>query len=183
MNTVKHIPLVIDGKDYIIDLIDRDGDDMVAIRSICEAVGLDRKTQQRKIQSNPRFKWGHMTSVASDGKNRGMLCIPVRQVGMWLCGINSRKAKKEVRGILLRFQEHCQAELHAAITGRAGMALVEELQKTVKLLAEQVLVLSERLEALEGKSNVYDSAEQALASVGGHLMSRARKTKPLRTLN
>ena len=83
MNTVKHIPLIIDGKDYILDLVDRDGDDLVAIKSICRAVGINDATQARRISGDPRFSYSHMTATGSDGKRYKMFCIPVEQVSDW----------------------------------------------------------------------------------------------------
>ena len=41
--------------------------EMIAIKPICEAIGIDHKRQTQKIKANPQFSWGHMSSTESDG--------------------------------------------------------------------------------------------------------------------
>lgn len=186
---VKHIPLTIDGKDFIAELVEKDNKQMVAIKPICQAIGIDRRSQQVAIQNNPQYRWGVIT-LPSNGGPQDMFCLPVEEIGMWLCQINSKRVRKEVREILLQFQKRCQVELHEALVGRAGIDKVKELEGRVGTLESQIAVLTEALrlnnltiEALQNQLSQYNDAEQVLASVGGKMMARARKTRHLRAIH
>ena len=138
MNQIK---LVINGKDLIAEIASYGNKQHVAITPICEAIGIAPNKQRERLQDVPQFNPYHMVWVASDGKQREMLMLPVEEVGMWLCSINARRVKEEVRDVLVAFQKHCQVELHAAITGTAGMARVAALE-------EQMIKLSSLVEEL-----------------------------------
>lgn len=57
--------------------INQDGIKYVAVRPIVEGMGLDWKSQSVKLNKNKnKFNCGVITTVASDGKKREMLCVP-----------------------------------------------------------------------------------------------------------
>lgn len=185
MENTRHVPLRVNNVDIIAEIAVLPQGAMVAIRPICEAMGLDDKTQRRKLENDPRFIPGHMTSVAQDGKARQMLCLPVEQIGPWLYTINSNKVKSEVRDVLLQFQQHLARELNAAIFGHISIEKVDRLEKQVASLIEQVNHLTQIIFKQQEQINLHDvmvNQEQTLASVGGKLMSRARATKHLRDI-
>lgn len=107
---------------------------MVAIKPLCEALGIASNNQIIKVKSDPRFKWYDIISVAEDGKQRTMLCIPVRQVSGWLYKINSNKVKPDVAEKLLIFQEHLQIAMHAYVTGQYSHEMTRALQEEIKYL-------------------------------------------------
>ena len=60
--------------------------EMIAIRPICENLGIDRKWQQDKIKNDPTLgpTGGMVKSVSSDGKLRDMYCLPPVSIQHWL---------------------------------------------------------------------------------------------------
>lgn len=88
-----------------------DGTRMVALRPVCENIGIAEFSQRRKIQEDPRFSWHHMMSAGADGKAYKMFCLPVSQLNGWLYGINANKVAPEVRDRLLAYQKECQEVL------------------------------------------------------------------------
>ncbi|MES2041907.1 MAG: phage antirepressor N-terminal domain-containing protein [Pseudomonadota bacterium] len=49
--------------------------------------------------------------VAEDGKNRDMICLPLRKLPAWLCSINPSKVKPELREKVTRYQDECDDAL------------------------------------------------------------------------
>jgi hypothetical protein len=121
------------------------GDALVAVRPIVEAIGLDLTTQMKKLAADESFSHRHMPTTGSDGKQYEMLCIPVRQVARWLCGVNRRKVKPELVEKLAQFQDDCAWTLHDAISGKVTPEVVARLEATVTALAETVKVLQVEL--------------------------------------
>jgi hypothetical protein len=140
----KNIPLIVDGKDIVAEIIFKEAGAMVAIRSICETIGVDPASQREKIKVDPRFTWGDITSTGSEGKKYSMFCLPVDQIVPWLYTINSNKVKKgDVKENLLRFQLHLGKELNAVARGDVNIARTEVLEKQVKELIKQVSKLAD----------------------------------------
>jgi len=81
----------------------------VAMKPICENIGLDWKSQHRKITTHPVLKstMVMMTTVAEDGKLRDMLMLPVKFLHGWLFSIDSNRVKPEIRDLLISYQREC----------------------------------------------------------------------------
>lgn len=112
----------------------------VAIRPICEALGIDDFAQRRKVQNDARFNWHHMLSVAGDGKQREMLCIPISQLNGWLFTINANKVKPEAREHLLRYQQECTDVLYRYFMPNGGTD--EELERTVRAAVGEAMTVA-----------------------------------------
>lgn len=112
-------------------LVWRAAEPYVAIRPICDRLGLDPKSQRRKLLDPASvFNWGHMTPVGqpeeavstpvpappriimmattgADGKQREMVCLHAAFVGLWLSGITAAKVKPDIREALVAYQVEC----------------------------------------------------------------------------
>ena len=88
--------------------VDFNSECYVAIRQIVEGIGLEWSRQAKKLNENKeKFNCVHMYTVANDGKNREMLCIPLRKLNGWLFSINPAKVNVEIRDAVVRYQEEC----------------------------------------------------------------------------
>ena len=92
-------------------LIDHDGEPYVAMRPIVEGMGLNWKTQYRKIQLRFASTVVEMTTVAQDGKSRTMTCLPLKKLFGWLMTISPNKVKADLRNTIIRYQEECDEVL------------------------------------------------------------------------
>lgn len=65
--------------------------EMIAIRSICDNLGIDRKWQQEKIQNDPILgpTGGMAKVISSDGKTRDMYCLPPASLQSWLWNLTA----------------------------------------------------------------------------------------------
>lgn len=82
------------------------------VKPIVENLGLDWASQTAKLNTN-RGRWtvAMIATVAQDGRNREVLCIPVRKLPAFLASINPKKVRAELRPKLELYQAECDDAL------------------------------------------------------------------------
>lgn len=90
-------------------LADVDGTPYVPMRPVVEGIGLAWQSQHVKLTENPRFSSTvtEIVTVAEDGKQRAMTCLPLRKLPGWLMTISPNKVKPEIRETVLAYQNEC----------------------------------------------------------------------------
>lgn len=135
--------------------IEHEGQPFTPVKPIVENLGIDWANQSVKLQNTSHFNCCDITTVAQDGKNRKMLCIPVRKVTAFLYSINANKVREDLRDKLIRYQEECDEVLWQYwTTGKA----------TKESVAQQVMPKDyiEALEALVAAEKAKKAAIEAL---------------------
>lgn len=85
----------------------------VALKPICENIGLDWSAQLQKIKRNPVLSKVMVmittTSLGEDGKSYlvEMLMLPIKYLNGWLFGVNVNKSKLQIRPKLIEYQTEC----------------------------------------------------------------------------
>lgn len=92
-----------------IQVISDNGSKSVPIRPICEALGIDYPTQFNKLKEDEFLSStiGLSPTVAGDGKDREMVCIPYKYVFGWLFTINPKNVKEEARESVAMYRAKC----------------------------------------------------------------------------
>lgn len=91
-----------------ITLVDNNGIAYVAMREVVEGIGLSWGTQSIKLNENSKkFNCFHIETVGADGKNRQMLCMPIKKLNGWLFSINPNKVRTDLKERLENYQEEC----------------------------------------------------------------------------
>ena len=108
MSTVK-ITIPFHGKPLV--LIDHDEKPFVAMRPIVEGMGMKWQAQQLKLRRRFDSTVTEIVTVADDGKQRRMLCLPLKQLPAWLHTINSGKVAPAIRDTIRRYQAECEEVL------------------------------------------------------------------------
>ena len=80
----------------------------VALRPVCDALGLDYASQFKRVQNQPWATVVMMTTVAADSKMREMTFIDRRTFTMWLATIDTGRVKNERTRELVRTYQ-CEA--------------------------------------------------------------------------
>lgn len=109
----------INGVDIV--TVERDGEILVPIKPVCEAIGIDDRAQRDKIQSDEILASTGVlsTSVAADGKEREMFCLPLKYVYGWLFTINPKNVAPEAREAVARYRRECYDVLYEHFAGAA----------------------------------------------------------------
>lgn len=103
----------------VIEAIQQDGRLWVVIRAVCEALGIDNKTQQRKLATKPWAVVVMMTTTARDEKSYKTACIDLDSLPMWLATIEPSRVRAELRDRLVMFQREAARVLRDHFLGRA----------------------------------------------------------------
>lgn len=124
-----------------IQYVVENGQPFVPIRPICDALGIDRKSQQRRLNAEPdRWSGVVMTPVgaAADGKDRGMFCLPLARVFGWLATISPSRVKPEARDRLTAYQRECDRVLFEHFMGRARREVAEANAAALRLAEDLI---------------------------------------------
>lgn len=135
------------------------GEKRVAVKPICEALGIAFEPQFTKLKNDPILSSTVMLSVTvgSDKKEREMVTIPFMYVFGWLFSIDSRNVKEEARETVLRYQVECYKALYYHFTNYAEF--VEQKQKAVEA---QLIVWDLASTNFRSARNVMDDAKKHL---------------------
>ena len=100
--------------DQEIQVLSHEGKPYVAMKPICENIGLDWRAQRQRILRNEVLKSTvvMITTVAEDGKNRELTCLPIGYLNGWLAGIEINRVKPEIREVLRLYQMECYDVLY-----------------------------------------------------------------------
>lgn len=97
-----------------VDIVATSDEQLIPIRPICEALGVDADSQRKRIERDEILSSTTvvMTVVAADGKEREMYCIPYRFVFGWLFSIDTSRVNEEARPAVLRYKAECYEALY-----------------------------------------------------------------------
>jgi hypothetical protein len=153
-----------------------EGEPYVALRPITDHLGLDARSQRRRVQADrviaPRLRT--LALSGSDGRRRDFLCLPLDLLPGFLFGIDAARARPELVEKLDRYRADCFRILWEAFRGEAwsvgpaivpepvpvaepglsGAALALEIATAVQHLAREQLALEQRLADVAGKQSV-----------------------------
>lgn len=80
----------------------------VAIKPICENIGLDWVSQHKRILRNHVLSQGMvMMTIPSKGGNQETITLPIGYLNGWLFGIDVNRVKPEIKPTLIKYQLEC----------------------------------------------------------------------------
>lgn len=118
-------------------VVHSEGMKLVAIKPICDAIGVDHHRQVSKIRNDLSFSWRHMSTAGFDGKSYQMICLPLDQINGWLFSINVNKVKPECKDKLVLYKKECHEVLFNHFMCRQG---VSNLTTQIEQLKQEQLV-------------------------------------------
>lgn len=97
----------------------QNGEKRVAIKPICEILGVDYPTQFSKLKEDEILgsTVGLRPMVGADNKTREMQTIPFEFVFGWLFTINPKNVREEAREGVIRYKLECYRALYEHLTG------------------------------------------------------------------
>lgn len=84
----------------------------VAVSPICDAIGINWRSQRQKIAKMGDRLRAVSIVLPSNGGPQTHLCIPLKKLNGWLFTINPNKVTVAIRENLIRYQDECFAVLH-----------------------------------------------------------------------
>ncbi|WII95995.1 phage antirepressor N-terminal domain-containing protein [Moraxella haemolytica] len=93
--------------------LQKDGIAYVAMKPICENIGLDWTAQRQRLVRDEVLNstMVMITTVATDGKMRELLCLPIHYLNGWLFGVDTNRVKAEIKETLITYKKECYQAL------------------------------------------------------------------------
>ncbi|HAF94049.1 MAG TPA: hypothetical protein DCG67_20105 [Pseudomonas sp.] len=87
---------------------------LVAMRPICEGIGLNWKSQLDRIKRDEVLSQGVvMMATPSAGGEQMTACLPIELLNGWLFGVEVKRCRQAIRPALIRYKRECYAALAA----------------------------------------------------------------------
>lgn len=114
-------------------VVNHNGEPYVPMKPIVEGMGLDWKSQHKKISQ--RFSKGMVEiTIPSAGGVQAMTCLALRKLAAWLQTISPNKVRPEIRDRVIQYQEECDDVLYeywtkGFVVNPRRMSVMEELNQ------------------------------------------------------
>ncbi len=128
----------------------------VAIRSICQALGIDHQKQFERIKNDYILKDVYTDTVyASDeiGRKQKMFCLPIKYIFGWLFSIDETKINERAKPTFIKYKAECYEVLYNHFVGKM------EVQNTINLKEIKLL------EAIQAQKDNLHSMQKELKMV------------------
>lgn len=152
--TLSNAPLVTHSMDFHGDpvtVLERDGEHFVAMKPVCEHLGIDWEAQRQLIQRDPVLSSTAcmIQAVGSDGKKREMLCLPLQYLNGWLFKLDVSRYDGPIREKLIRYQRECYQVLYEHFVRRrmdvtAVIERIQDVQAVVCAVRDHVASLEQK---------------------------------------
>lgn len=130
-----------------LDALRKDGIGWVCVKPLCSVLGLDVRSQQRRITRAPWAEKVTLDFAGADGKTYKMFCLRADKVAMWLATIDTARVKDAAaKKTIIAYQCNAAEALDkwvrrgmpawqrepAADVGFAGLQLPADVMKTLR---------------------------------------------------
>lgn len=183
------------------------GTPWVALKPMCEALGIDYSSQLQKLKRRSWATVGQKATVAEDGKTREMVMIDRRTLGMWLATIDENRVVPSAAPTIRAYQAQAADALDSYFAHGAAIAPVNQFDalramidqiESAERTASEAKALSvdngARIDAIEGQHGWYaalgyarlhkieNTSTQYLSKVGRQATSiaKAHGIKPVK---
>lgn len=135
----------------------------VAIKPICDAIGLHADSAVRGIKNHPVLGAWHTVQHVMTDKNRAYphSCLPIEYVNGWLFSIDINKVKPEAQELLIMYQRECYKVLYEHFYGAIKIIKQNinrrfQIVKEIKEVNRQINVLMKKHKDLEKERDAID---------------------------
>ena len=93
--------------------VEQNGNHYVAMKPICENIGLAWEPQVLRIKRDEVLSQGMIVMIIpTNGGDQNMICLPIEYLNGWLFGIDINRCKPEIRDTLIKYKKECYQALH-----------------------------------------------------------------------
>lgn len=139
-------------------LVCQDPDQLVPIRPICDALGIDAKAQRDRINRDQILSSVEVmiTSTGSDGKEYQMTALPLKFVFGWLFTIDSSRVSDEAKPFVIQYKLECYNALYQYFAG--AQTFLKEKQEIIDALSQKYF--ESQVKFRESKKTMYANKKE-----------------------
>lgn len=145
----------------------------VAIKPICEAIGVDYSSQLKRIKEDNILSSVVVlsTTTGADEKQYKMQTLPIRYIFGWLFRIDSRNVKEDIRDSVEKYQRECYDVLFDTFTKRTSI-LKEKTNLQIEIEAlEKELEEDTRVQKIKELKSSVKNASQRLNNLDKNVVN------------
>ena len=142
-----------------VDIVSTSDEQMVPIRPICEALGIDPNGQKQRIERDVILSQVAcmIHATGKDGKTYEMFSIPYMYVFGWIFSIDTSKVNPDAQEALIRYKQECYKVLYDHFTApktflKQKQELMERMIKEYQSLQQDFKEAKNKME--KAKSNL-----------------------------
>lgn len=180
-NTLATVPVA--GTSATLTAIEKDGTQWASAKHVCDALGVDWKTQHRKLKDKPWACMVIMTTRDTGGRQQEMSMVDRRTLTMWLATIDTNRVSEAARPTLEAYQLEAANALDAYFhKGGAINPRAEEHQLNALMRQSQMqMELCQAAKGLIHPDHLEAKARIVLARGLGEAPELDPETRPLYT--
>lgn len=115
---------------------ERNGDVLVAVKPICESLGLAWNGQHKRLTTTAVLAKGiSVMEIPSPGGPQKTVCLPLKLLPGWLFGVDAKRVRPEIRAKIERYQAECYEVLWNYFRGQAPDPTPERPKPSARLYA------------------------------------------------
>ena len=160
--------------------VEVDGKPHVVFRPLVESIGLDYRSQSRRLSGK---SWAGMVkmTIPSKGGPQEMTCIDVRTLTMWLATIDENRVSEEARPLVVAYQNEVADAIESYWTqgGAINPRATEHQKKAMMFELRSQMELAQAAKGLIHDDFLEAKARIILASGMGEAPELDPATKPL----
>lgn len=132
----------------------------VAVKSVCDALGIDHKKQFLRIKNDRKLGQLYTDTVpcwGEDDRKREMFCLPLKYVFGWLFSIDESKVSEKVRESFMKYKDQCYDVLYEKffVEGQFMKLKTEEENKMLTVIGElEAEIDAKKMEVKAAKSKL-----------------------------
>ena len=171
--------------DELVAIRASDGQIYVSIRHMCNSLGLDDRSQRRRIQDHTVLKKGYASGVimTPEGVKRTSSLLRVDLVPLWLSGVDTSRVKEEIRPKLDQYQEEVAKVLWEAfqegrltadpsftylLEGNSPAVQAYKMARAMMELARNQVLLEARLDSQDARLSEYEKRLEGVETTLGY---------------
>lgn len=115
-----------------LQVVSSENEQLVAIKPVCEILGVSLQGQLEKLKSHPVFSSviKMVFTTGADGKSYEMACLPLRYLPGWVFSIHPEKVKEDVYETIIEYQKKCIDVLYDYFFSRVDFSRKKEVAVT-----------------------------------------------------
>lgn len=150
---------IVNFHDQSLITLQKDNVAYVAMKSVCENIGLDWEAQRQRISRDEVLNSVAcmIKATASDRKTYQMLCLPIHYLNGWLFGVDVNRVKENNREKLITYKKECYQALHDY--WHKGVAVNERAMTAPACITPQTLTELAPITPFKSHMSAADSQE------------------------
>lgn len=136
-----------------VDIVATSDEQMIPIRPICEALGIDPNGQKQRIERDEILSSVACTihATGKDGKTYEMFAIPYKYTFGWLFSVDVSKVNPDAKENVLRYKKECYNVLYDHFT--APQTFLKQKQELMEQLVKEYQSLQQDFKEAKNRMN------------------------------